>query len=197
MFWVWIPLRQGVLDTTLCDEVCQWLATGRWFSPGAPVSSTNKTDRHDIAEILLKVALNTITLTLSRTQISPQLILCFNILDDDSDLPSLLPEIETKITAYPSEAPEFNPVFSGVRVSQSLVLCVFFVDRCLSFCTFSFGHCVVCSSSIYGFWLPPFGIFKLFLHSFTSPTSRTLLHGTPYLIFHERLMLEGCTTHEF
>ena len=28
--------------------------------------------------------------------------------------------------------------------------------------TFSFGHCVVCSSSIYGFWLPPFGIFKLF-----------------------------------
>jgi hypothetical protein len=33
----------------------------------------------------------------------------------------------------------------------------------LSFCPFSFGHCVVCSSSIYGFWLPPFGIFKLFL----------------------------------
>jgi hypothetical protein len=24
----------------------------------------------------------------------------------------------------------------------------------LSFCTFSFGHCVVCSSSIHGFWLP-------------------------------------------
>ena len=24
--------------------------------------------------------------------------------------------------------------------------------RCLSFCTFSFGHCVVCSSSIYGLW---------------------------------------------
>ena len=35
-----------------------------------------------------------------------------------------------------------------------LVLYVCFVDRCLSFCTFSFGHCVVCSSSIYGFWLP-------------------------------------------
>ena len=26
----------GVLDTTLCDKVCQWLATGRWFSPGTP-----------------------------------------------------------------------------------------------------------------------------------------------------------------
>jgi hypothetical protein len=38
-----------------------------WFSPGPPVSYTNKTDRHDIAEILLKVALNTITLTLIKT----------------------------------------------------------------------------------------------------------------------------------
>ena len=45
-------------------------------------------------------------------------------------------------------------VFSGVRVTRSLVLYVCFVDRCLSFCTFYFGHCVVCSSSIYGFWLP-------------------------------------------
>ena len=37
---------------------------GRWFSPGTLVSSTNKTDGHDRSEILLKVALNTITLTL-------------------------------------------------------------------------------------------------------------------------------------
>jgi hypothetical protein len=44
--------------------------------------------------------------------------------------------------------------FSGVRVTRSLDLCVCFVDRCLSSCTFSFVHCVVCSSSIYGFWLP-------------------------------------------
>ena len=42
-----------------CDNVCQWLATGRWFSPGTPVSSNNKTDRHDIAEILL-VSFNTL-----------------------------------------------------------------------------------------------------------------------------------------
>ena len=41
------------------------------------------------------------------------------------------------------------PVFSGVRVTQSFVLYVCFVDRCLSFCVFSSGHCVVCSSSIY------------------------------------------------
>ena len=61
--WVWILLRLGVHDTTLCDKVCQWLATGRWFSPGTLVSSTNKTDRHDITEMLLKVVLNTITIT--------------------------------------------------------------------------------------------------------------------------------------
>jgi hypothetical protein len=60
---VWIPLMRSLLDTTLCDQVCQLLATGRWFSPSSPVSSINKTDRHDITEILLKVALNTITQT--------------------------------------------------------------------------------------------------------------------------------------
>jgi hypothetical protein len=49
------------LHQTLCDKVCQWFATGRWFSPDTPVSSTNKTERHDITEILLKVALNTNT----------------------------------------------------------------------------------------------------------------------------------------
>jgi hypothetical protein len=42
------------------DKVYQLLAHGRWFSPGTPASSTTKTSRHDIAEILLKVALNTI-----------------------------------------------------------------------------------------------------------------------------------------
>jgi len=34
-----------------------------WLSPDNPVSSTNKTDCHDITEILLKVALTNITLT--------------------------------------------------------------------------------------------------------------------------------------
>jgi hypothetical protein len=33
------------------------LAHGRWFSLGTPASSTTKTGHHDIAEILLKVAL--------------------------------------------------------------------------------------------------------------------------------------------
>jgi len=40
-------------------KVYQMLAYGRWFSPGTPSSSTTKTGRHDIDEILLKVALST------------------------------------------------------------------------------------------------------------------------------------------
>jgi len=39
------------------DKVDQFLANGRWFSPGTPASSTTKPGRHDIAEILLKVVL--------------------------------------------------------------------------------------------------------------------------------------------
>jgi hypothetical protein len=39
------------------DKVYQLLAHGRWFSPGTPASSTTKTGRHDIAEILMKVVL--------------------------------------------------------------------------------------------------------------------------------------------
>ena len=42
------------------DKVYKLLAHGRWFSLGTPASATTKTGRHDIAEILLKVALNTI-----------------------------------------------------------------------------------------------------------------------------------------
>jgi hypothetical protein len=44
-----------------------WLATGQWFSPGTPVSSTNKTDHHHIIETLLKVELNTIKQTNKQT----------------------------------------------------------------------------------------------------------------------------------
>ena len=54
-------------------------------------------------------------------------------------------------TAYPSGAPEFNPVMSEVPVTRSL--CVCFVDRCLSICPLPFVQYVACPS-IYDFWLP-------------------------------------------
>jgi hypothetical protein len=61
MLWVRISIRARC--TTLRGKVCQWLATGWCFFPCPTVSSTNKTDRHDITEILLKVALNTVKQT--------------------------------------------------------------------------------------------------------------------------------------
>jgi hypothetical protein len=42
------------------DKVYQLLAHGLWFYPGIPASSTAKSGRHDIAEILLKLSLKTI-----------------------------------------------------------------------------------------------------------------------------------------
>jgi hypothetical protein len=76
----------------LCDKVCQWLATGWWFSPGTPVSSTNKTECHDITEILLKVGLNTITLP-----IVPQyhsFIVCLHIHTGDRSHGSTLKAVQ-------------------------------------------------------------------------------------------------------
>ena len=85
------------------------------------------------------------------------------------------------------------PVFGGVRITRSLVLCLYFVDRFLCFCSFSFGHCVLCPS-IYGFWLllwylqnllkiyggqnPKFWICILipFFLSFTNPYEISCLH---------------------
>ena len=51
---------RGVLYTTICHKVCPRLVAGLLFSPGTSVFPINKTDHHDITEILLKVALNTI-----------------------------------------------------------------------------------------------------------------------------------------
>jgi len=64
-------------------------------------------------------------------------------------------------TAHPSGAPEFTPVFSGVRVTRSLVLYVCFVDRYLSFVLFLLA--IVLSVLRYTDSDCPCGIFKLFL----------------------------------
>jgi hypothetical protein len=53
--------------TAAIDKVYQLFAHGRWFSPGTPASSTTKLGRHDIAEILLKVALYTINQSINQS----------------------------------------------------------------------------------------------------------------------------------
>jgi hypothetical protein len=45
---------QGVLDTTLCDKVCQLHAPGMWFYPDTPISSKNKIGHHDITKIFVE-----------------------------------------------------------------------------------------------------------------------------------------------
>ena len=64
MVWVraWLcKLQKGCTRLAAAsDKVYQLLAHGLWFSPGTPASSTTKTGHHDIAEILLKMALSTI-----------------------------------------------------------------------------------------------------------------------------------------
>jgi hypothetical protein len=57
---------RGVLDTTLCDKVRQLFATGRWFSPGTPVSSTNKGDCYQVRITILAYALTASRRSMSR-----------------------------------------------------------------------------------------------------------------------------------
>jgi hypothetical protein len=52
---------RGVLNLVLCDNVFfffQLLVSGHRYRPGTPVYSTNTTYRHNIADILLKLALS-------------------------------------------------------------------------------------------------------------------------------------------
>ena len=64
-----------------------------------------------------------------------------------------MPIVEQELLTLPKHLSS-TPIFSCVHVTRSSVLCVCFVDRCLSFGTFPFGYCVFCCSSNYGFWLP-------------------------------------------
>ena len=64
LLWVMTSNLYWLLNTHLCDKhdkLCQWLVAGWWFSLGAHVSYTNKTDSHDVhvCEILGKLILNT------------------------------------------------------------------------------------------------------------------------------------------
>ena len=76
-------------------------------------------------------------------------------------------------------------VFSGVRVTRSLVLCVCFVDCCLSFCPFSFGHCVVCPFSIYGDLIISLVSSNSFYHCVCNKSNTTGVNigtGTAYIL---------------
>jgi len=138
LFFTFIILSSLV---TLCDKVCQWLATSRWFFPGPSVSFIDKTDRHDITEILLKVALNTITITPTRLWLPIGVlkwVTWWLLLVEQEMLNSRGIWVQSQ--------------FYVGRVVHSLVLWCSFVDLCMSFLiSFLFGPCSIC-----GFWLSSF-----------------------------------------
>jgi hypothetical protein len=106
-----------------------------WFSPGIPVISTDKTDRHDIIEKLLRVAFKHNNLNFSS-------FMTYHRICNVTRLTRRVSLVEQELITLPehmSSPPP--PVFSGVRVTRSLVLCVCFVDRCLFFCTFFWPLC--------------------------------------------------------
>ena len=132
---------------------------------GYSASSINKTDRHDITDILLKVALNTMTPTITAS---------FHYMERFGHI-SLPPPLSWN--CYDSMVFYFfvllSPVFCGIPVAQSLLICwSLFV---LLF--FSFGHCIVCPSVIYGFWL---SLWCLAIH----PYERDLLWSILQIIKH-------------
>ena len=114
----------GVLDATLCDKVCRWLMVGRWFSPGTPVSSTNKPDRHNKTEISL-ICGKTITIALvtfkKRLKVMHACIWYLattsgkNIIPSRYVFHSRLLCTQYTITEYYKTATE-QPVFSGWQI---------------------------------------------------------------------------------
>ena len=137
--WVRTQHMGDVLDTTLCDKVCQWLATGRWFSTGTLVSSTNKTDRHVITEILLKVALNTIN--------QPNSNVAVNTVDIKTMIDTLLTRV---VDSRPQRSLLGETKMSTLKDDPSLVNWIYFsFDRCvvLSFFNLRFLITSLVSSS--------------------------------------------------
>ena len=148
-----------VIDTSLCERVCQWLANCRWFSPGTLVSCTNNTHCHAITEILLKVALNTKTKSnqscIYRIWLSSWYLqtvlwqlywLHFKIMVEQFKWKSDCCFVMAR-TSHPSWAPGLIPVFGGAPVPHlfSFLCCVLLL--CLS------SSCVFCTQRCQFLWI--------------------------------------------
>ena len=159
----------------MCDKVCQWLAIGGLFSLCTPVSSTNKSDPHDITEILLKVAFNIPDPPpysgLGLRALQYNLFVGFVLLDLKKTVGSSLFYHIQQCTQWNRNWISFRSTWVhtwclvGWFMLTDLLFHVYcFVDRCLFFLSFSFDHCIVCPSSIYGFWLPLWYLHALLNH---------------------------------
>jgi hypothetical protein len=96
---------------------------GQWFFPGTPVSSTNKIDCQNIAEILLKVALNTIApacpFTLCRGFFTPKIVGTFYMQG-------------YKVKEKTAIVPHCTPSFKTQWAPWALTLCIIFIRLYMS-----------------------------------------------------------------
>jgi len=131
------------------------------ISPGTPVSSTNKTDRNDIAEILLKVALNNISLIANLQWLSRP----FLIHDVTPDLTGRVQLAEQELPSFPEHLSLHQVYYWWVRVARSVVVCVLVVFCRSLFVLLSFFLSVIVLPVLLRVMTSdyPFGIFKLFL----------------------------------
>jgi hypothetical protein len=91
------------------------LAHGRWFSPA---SSTTKTGRHDIAEILLKVALNTINEKINQSMYADTFQMIMEVQDFKSHMHHVLSINDQK-------CPNLNPLLDIILTFNMLLLMLF------------------------------------------------------------------------
>ena len=142
-------------ELVIVRQCIEQAAVFRWISEYGyfvrMFSSTHKGDRYDVIEILLKMALSS---NIIHKHYLP-FIICMYIAQNSKIITRLtrrVPLLYQELLTL-REHLSSPPLCSGVPVTLSLILYVCFVDRCLSFCAFSFGHCLVCPS-IYGlpFW---------------------------------------------
>jgi hypothetical protein len=98
------------------------LAQGRWFSPGTPASSTSKPGHHDIAEILLKVALNTKNQSINQSIINT-LCLFDHVIVRFVDFDGIVDHHYLKLSTHYSDIrTPYNIELVDFRVSEQLII---------------------------------------------------------------------------
>jgi hypothetical protein len=146
---------------TLIQYFLTWSATVRWFSPCTPVSSTNNTYHHDIAELLLKVALNSIKQNNHITCLSSRAYMTsVSFVSLDSFVP--LTSFCTYISIWNSNWSALNIIWL-IIVLHTLIANVTFIWKCVHpknvmlFFVFNVPN---------NFWDTVTGIFSLSIFSF-------------------------------
>ena len=142
---------------------CQWLVIGQWFSQGTPMSSNNKTDRTEIAEIMLKVVIKTITLTLSEPRRGPHYKIYVRISSSNQCVSSIKPNEYTHTSCEPWCFSHYHTYDSTYIISSNV--CTFShsnsdeIDVALTY-VHLFSKIQICVQILYFKWLQGWTIYN-------------------------------------